>query len=196
MESTNDLYKISSAAIDSAAPDLRDLSDVLWKNPELAFNEFKAHDQITDVLEKYGFNVERKYKLDTAFRAEYGHEGHVVAVLCEYDALPQIGHACGHNLIAEVGVAVAIGVKAAMETGSIKNGKVLQRPGTYLLGTDNLISLFFEKNIFCKGAKTSKKFEIFSSFSGGYKALQITQKLTCTRHVDLLQAKLCIKCKL
>lgn len=44
-----------------------------------------------------------------------------VAVLCEYDALPEIGHACGHNLIAEVGVAAGLGIKAAFE----KAGKPL-----------------------------------------------------------------------
>ena len=47
-----------------------------------------------------------------------------IAVLCEYDALPEIGHACGHNLIAEVGVGAAVGIKAAMEASATPLGKV------------------------------------------------------------------------
>ena len=73
--------------------------------------------------------MERQYKLDTAFRAVYGiDEGPHVAVISEYDALPNIGHACGHNLIAEVGVAAGIGIKAALqeaEKHGQKLGKVL-----------------------------------------------------------------------
>ncbi|XP_055349398.1 peptidase M20 domain-containing protein 2-like [Paramacrobiotus metropolitanus] len=88
----------------------------LWKNPELLFQEHFAHQLLTDYLERNGFAVQREYAgLTTAFRAEIatanyitGCESHpTVAILCEYDALPQIGHACGHNLIAEVGVAAA-----------------------------------------------------------------------------------------
>lgn len=47
-----------------------------------------------------------------------------MAVICEYDALPDIGHACGHNLIAEVGVGAALGVKAAMDASDDRLGKV------------------------------------------------------------------------
>ena len=47
-----------------------------------------------------------------------------VSVLCEYDALPEIGHACGHNLIAECGVAAGIGIKAAMDNAGRNIGKV------------------------------------------------------------------------
>ena len=48
----------------------------------------------------------------------------LIAMVCEYDALPEIGHACGHNLIAEVGVGAGIGVKAAMDATGISLGKV------------------------------------------------------------------------
>ena len=47
-----------------------------------------------------------------------------MSVLCEYDALPEIGHACGHNLIAECGVAAGIGIKAAMDNAGRNIGKV------------------------------------------------------------------------
>ena len=56
--------------------------------------------------------MDRKYKIDTAFRVVLGDKsyGPHVAVLCKYDALPEIGHACGHNLSAEVGVAAGLGI--------------------------------------------------------------------------------------
>jgi metal-dependent amidase/aminoacylase/carboxypeptidase family protein len=93
-------------------------------NPELGFQEYHAHDVLTRFLNEAGFDVDRKYKLDTAFRAVYGDGKPHIAVLCEYDALPNIGHACGHNLIAEVGVATGMAIKAAMASNKQKVGKV------------------------------------------------------------------------
>ncbi|KAL3882709.1 hypothetical protein ACJMK2_029022 [Sinanodonta woodiana] len=104
-------------AIERAEDDLFKVSQDIWSHPEENFQEHHAHEALTAFLEKYGFNVEKHFHLPTAFRAVLGDEniGPHVAVLCEYDALPEIGHACGHNLIAEVGVAAALGVKAAFE---------------------------------------------------------------------------------
>lgn len=87
-------------------------------------------------MEKHGFKVTRKYAgLDTAWRAEYtvGTGGRVLGINSEMDALPGIGHACGHNLIAISGVGVAIAVKRALETHAVP-GKVviLGTPGTQL----------------------------------------------------------------
>jgi metal-dependent amidase/aminoacylase/carboxypeptidase family protein len=78
-----------------------------------------------------GFSVTPRYLgLDTAFRAEYTHGsgGRVLGVNSEMDALPNIGHACGHNLIAISGVGVAIAIKAALQAHNVA-GKVV------LLGT-------------------------------------------------------------
>ncbi|XP_035685659.1 peptidase M20 domain-containing protein 2-like [Branchiostoma floridae] len=106
----------SSSAIQSRSEELWDLSQEIWKNPELAFKEHYAHKVLTDFLEKQGFRVDRHYKLETAFRAVCGEEGGVhVCVICEYDALPGIGHGCGHNLIAEVGVAAGIAIKEVIQ---------------------------------------------------------------------------------
>ncbi|KFM70786.1 Peptidase M20 domain-containing protein 2, partial [Stegodyphus mimosarum] len=103
------------------------LSEEIWRNPELSFEETFAHDLLTQTLQEYGFVVEKNYFLPTAFRAEFdsGRDGSTVAVICEYDALPGVGHACGHNLIAEIGVAVGIAVKISMERDSSVCGKIV-----------------------------------------------------------------------
>ena len=108
--------QLANSAIDSNKDELRTLSEEIWRNPELNFEETKSHQLLTDFLEKKGFSVERGYcDISTAFRATFGSGGPNVCVICEYDALPEIGHACGHNLIAEAGVAAGLGVKAFLE---------------------------------------------------------------------------------
>lgn len=106
-------------AIDTLSKELLDLSDKIWNVPELMFEEHQAHETLTSFFEKHGFYVKRNYPLDTAFIASNKpnriSNKPCVAVICEYDALPGIGHACGHNLIAEAGAAAAIGIKAALE---------------------------------------------------------------------------------
>ena len=105
------LKKLVCHAIDLRKGDLNNISQEIWKNPELSFEEFKAHDLLTGFLEKEGFTVSRKTPLETSFVAKYGEctEGIKVGVICEYDALPGVGHACGHNLIAEAGIGAALG---------------------------------------------------------------------------------------
>lgn len=112
------LKQIACQAIDDAADDLNELSQQIWSHPETADKEFFAHDVLTKFLHDHGFPcVDKKYLLETAFRAKFGKhdaQGPHVAVLCEYDALPEIGHACGHNLIAEVGIATGLALKAVL----------------------------------------------------------------------------------
>ena len=82
---------------------------------------------LTTFLRERGFEVEEHFVAPTGFRATFGKkdEGNLhVCLLCEYDALPQLGHASGHNLVAEVCVAAAIGMKAGIEASSNKIGKV------------------------------------------------------------------------
>ncbi|XP_025099822.1 peptidase M20 domain-containing protein 2-like [Pomacea canaliculata] len=122
-----DLKKVARDRIDQHAEELHALSQAIWRTPELNFQEHFAHTLLTKFLEEKGFQVERSFKLDTAFRATWGGEttsGPNVAVLCEYDALPEIGHGCGHNLIAEAGIAAGLGIKAAMETAGKPLGKL------------------------------------------------------------------------
>ena len=115
----------ASAAIDASSQELYELSSEIWRNPELGFEEYKAHELLTSFLEKKGFAVERSFTgIETAFRATFGSGRPNVCVICEYDALPEIGHACGHNLIAEAGVAAGLGLKAALESGDAPKGRV------------------------------------------------------------------------
>src|SRR5213593_2812887 len=88
-------------AVDRLASELETLSRQIHDHPELCYQEVKAAAWLTDFLDKHGFKVEKGVAgVDTAFRAtvETG-EGPTIAILCEYDALPGIGHACGHNVI-------------------------------------------------------------------------------------------------
>ena len=100
-----------------------DMSHTIHDNPETTFEEYKAAELLTNELEEQGFDVQRGVAgLDTAFIATYGSGEPVVALLAEYDALPKIGHACGHNLIATWGVGAGIALRRALPDlhGTIK----------------------------------------------------------------------------
>src|SRR3954452_3730686 len=85
--------------VDRRADQLLDVSHRIHAQPELCFEEHAAHRILTDELERAGLPVARgAYDLPTAFAARVGGEGPTAAVICEYDALPGIGHACGHNI--------------------------------------------------------------------------------------------------
>lgn len=104
------LIEIGCNAIDKSSSELNNISQKIWSNPELCFEERNAHAVLTSYFEQEGFKVTRNTPLETSFVAKYGHDDGVkVGIMCEYDALPGIGHACGHNLIAEAGAAAAIG---------------------------------------------------------------------------------------
>ena len=103
-------------AVDRLADDLQKISLQIHGNPELCFKEEKAAGWLSEILEKHGAQVERGVGgLPTAFRAtvEGSGPGPTIAILAEYDALPNIGHACGHNVIATAGT----GAGAAIEIG-------------------------------------------------------------------------------
>jgi amidohydrolase len=128
----------ASKYIDGCSEELyQQICEELWMNPELGFEEYKAHEILTGYLEKKGFSVERSYTgIETAFRAIFGSGRPNVCVICEYDALPEIGHACGHNLIAEAGVAAGLGLKAALESSNAPKGRltVMGTPAEETLG--------------------------------------------------------------
>ncbi len=114
----SDLRSTILNTIDSAAGELIDLAKRIHANPEIAFQEVQASEWATETLERRGFKVERGVAdLPTAFRAEVSGKGSgpAVALLAEYDALPEIGHACGHNLICTAALGAGIGLAAAMK---------------------------------------------------------------------------------
>ncbi|XP_056422065.1 xaa-Arg dipeptidase [Hyla sarda] len=110
----------ASDVIDEESGQLHALSLGIWKAPELAYQEHTAHHLLTSFFSSRAWDVHTHFHLDTAFRAQWTSPAadsprlHV-GFLCEYDALPEIGHACGHNLIAEVGAAAALGLRGALE---------------------------------------------------------------------------------
>jgi amidohydrolase len=88
-------------AVDSSAAELSSLSGRIHAHPELRFEEHQACAWLTEFLTAHGHAVERGVAgLPTAFRARAGKGSPRIAILAEYDALPGVGHACGHNLIA------------------------------------------------------------------------------------------------
>ncbi|HLR21017.1 MAG TPA: M20 family metallopeptidase, partial [Tissierellaceae bacterium] len=91
--------------------ELIDLSEYIYDNPELGYEEYKSSKAHIDLLKNHRFTVEEKYLgIDTAFRAVYESEkeGPTIAYLAEYDALPVIGHGCGHNLLGTVSTGAGI----------------------------------------------------------------------------------------
>jgi len=99
--------------IDSMSPRLIEISDWIGNNPELGNEEYKASQLLAGELKKHGFEVEMGIcGLETAFKATFRGKpgGPTIAFMAEYDALPEIGHACGHNIIgtASVGAAIAL----------------------------------------------------------------------------------------
>jgi amidohydrolase len=111
-------------AVDRLGDELDQISRRIHDNPELGYEEVKACGWLTEFLERQGFKVEKGVGgVDTAFRAtiETG-QGPTIAILCEYDALPGIGHACGHNVIATAGAgagAALAAVRARLPRGRI-----------------------------------------------------------------------------
>ncbi len=102
------------ANVDNLKDELVRVSRAIHAHPELAFQEQHASAMLAETLQGAGLTVERgAHGLSTAFAANFGEsEGPCVALLAEYDALPEIGHACGHNLIAAASVGAALALHA------------------------------------------------------------------------------------
>ena len=101
------------AEVDRLADQLLYASHEIHAHPELNFEEHFAHDLLVEQLQSAGLEpTAHAYGIDTAFEASVGDAGFDVAVLCEYDALPAIGHACGHNVIATAGLGAGLAAAA------------------------------------------------------------------------------------
>ena len=116
-------------SIETQREQLIQLSLNIHDNPELGFKEEKAATWLTGYLEDSGFHIERGIAgLATAFRASYGQERPRIALLAEYDALPKIGHGCGHNIIGVSAVGAGVASKRLIDSlgGSVA---VMGTPG-------------------------------------------------------------------
>ncbi len=110
------LKKAVVAEVDARREELIELSLRIHSNPELGFEEYKAAGWLAESLEGNGFSVERgSCGLDTAFEASYGRGSPTIAILAEYDALPKLGHACGHNIIAASALGAGIASRVAVD---------------------------------------------------------------------------------
>ena len=124
--SKESLFSVTNESIDAARSELVDISLDIHAHPELNYKEHHAAKVLADALERHGMNVERGVGgVETAFRATMNGgagSGPTVAILAEYDALPEIGHGCGHNLIAMAGMGAGLGVLANL---NLLHGRVM-----------------------------------------------------------------------
>ncbi|KAI0757194.1 amidohydrolase [Daedaleopsis nitida] len=133
-EIPSEILQIIQDKLKKLSPELRKLSMDIWHHPEIMYEEKYAHDRLTQFMTTHGFTVTPHYLgMETAWKATFTHPGsgktqrqaRTIGVNSEMDALAGIGHACGHNLIAMSGAAVAIAIKAALQHHDVAGTIVL-----------------------------------------------------------------------
>ena len=104
-------------SIDSKIDSYMEIVQSLYDHPEIGFQEFETVKTLTAYLKKAGFEVTTPYVCETGFIGEYkaAKAGPKIAFMCEYDALPEVGHGCGHNLIAGTGIAAGEALKSVID---------------------------------------------------------------------------------
>ena len=123
---SQDLKKLLGEVIEMHRAELCKMADLIYDFAEKSAEEYKSMDLLTDYLQNEGFTVERGIALDTAFRAtwdncraavddEEKNTAPVLGILVEYDALEDIGHACGHHMQGPAGIGAAIAIKDVMK---------------------------------------------------------------------------------
>lgn len=127
--------------------ELCEISDFIYHNPELGNEEYKAVEKLTSFLQEHNFEIETEFLgIKTGFRATYdsNKEGPIIGYLCEYDALPEIGHGCGHNMIGAMSAGAGIILsKVLNEIG----GKIIVY-GTPAEETNGAKVIFAEQGVF------------------------------------------------
>ncbi|MBS6507919.1 MAG: M20 family metallopeptidase [Paraclostridium bifermentans] len=127
--------------------ELCEISDFIYHNPELGNEEYKAVEKLTSFLQEHNFEIETEFLgIKTAFRATYdsNKEGPIIGYLCEYDALPEIGHGCGHNMIGAMSAGAGVALsKVLNEIG----GKIIVY-GTPAEETNGAKVIFAEQGVF------------------------------------------------
>ncbi|MFT3853032.1 MAG: hypothetical protein QM733_09870 [Ilumatobacteraceae bacterium] len=118
---TDELKRRARAAIEAWGSRLIDLSHDLHAHPELAWNEHRSARACAALVTEAGMaTTVGVHGLPTAFRGDAGGDGPLIAVCCEYDALPDLGHASAHNVIAAAGVGAAIGLAAVADLAPLR----------------------------------------------------------------------------
>lgn len=156
------------AMIDERRDSLTAIARELYDFPETGLNEFRAARLLTGFLEDEGFAVEREIAgLPTAFRATSGSMGPAVAILAEMDALPEMGHACGHNVIAAAAVGAAMALRRIVPPDAARI-IVLGTPAEELgIGKVELIKAgFFQEVDFAMMVHPSSKRQVIKSYLG------------------------------
>lgn len=126
---------------------LFEISEFLYNNPELGNKEYKACEKITTFLQEHNFTVEREFlNIKTAFRATYDSKkkGPTIGYLCEYDALPEIGHGCGHNMIGPISAGAGVILSKILD----EVGGCIIVYGTPAEETDGAKVIFAENGVF------------------------------------------------
>lgn len=122
------------ATIESHAEELREINRWMYENPEVAFQEHETSTKLAAFLTRQGFAVEYPaYGLETAFAARTGSTGPEIVICAEYDALPGVGQACGHNIIATSALGAGVALKDLAEQLGIRV-TVLGTPAEELYG--------------------------------------------------------------
>ncbi|MBI2934131.1 MAG: M20 family metallopeptidase [Chloroflexi bacterium] len=132
-------------AVEECRQELIELSLRIHGHPELGLQEERAAAWLTGFLARHGFHIETGIAgLPTAFRASYGGSPPAIALLAEYDALPEVGHACGHNIIGASAAGAAVASRLAVDQlgGSVV---VIGTPAEELLGGKTIMT---EKGVF------------------------------------------------
>ncbi len=103
--------------IEKELPRLFDITKSLYENPEIGTLEYKSSKMLVDTLKDYGFDITYPYIMETGYLAVYDSKkkGPKIGFLCEYDALPVVGHGCGHNLICTMSIAGAVALKSVID---------------------------------------------------------------------------------
>lgn len=111
----------ATEAFSAVETELRDISRWMYENPELGYQEFESSARLAGFLGEQGFTVTYPaYDIPTAFEATVGSSGPRVVICAEYDALPQVGHACGHNIIATSSLGAGAALKGLADELGIR----------------------------------------------------------------------------
>ena len=141
------MKELLNKEVENLKDKLIEISEYMYHNPELGNEEFKSAEKLTSLLEEHNFTVEKEFLgLKTAFRAVYDSNkpGLTVGYLCEYDALPEIGHGCGHNMIGTMSAGAGIILSKILD----KVGGRIIVYGTPAEETDGAKVIFAEEGVF------------------------------------------------